>query len=105
MSNYNNYIQSFVLVSDEIENRVWDAMNGECANDYSNFDLIDSLVNQFCLDYPQESAYYHREVIESVFESKANALLMESFRACEARSAYGIEDFELYAEGVQLEMF
>lgn len=102
--NNSNYIQSFVLVSDEIENRVWDAMNGECANDYSIFDMIDPLVCQFCLDYPQESAYYHREVIEATFESKANALLMESFRACESMMPYGIEECG-YCEGVQLEMF
>lgn len=101
----NAYIQSFPIVADEIESRIYDAI--QSMPDENIFDSLVMLIEQFMLDFPDESTYYRREVIESTFESKAELLTLQACRLSEPRTDY-MELADLYdqqAEASQLTLF
>lgn len=95
------YYLTFDIVCDEIESRVFTAIND--LSDYTVYDMIPQLVNQFCLDYPEEARHYRREVIESVFEMKTEIAL--GGIASEPEPDYLKLEAEYFGEPVQLSLF
>lgn len=95
------YYLTFDIVCDEIESRVYDAAND--INDYSILDRLAELVDRFALDYPEETAAYGSDVIESTFAMKAEAMMCNASNVCEPD--YLALECEYYSEGVQLSLF
>lgn len=92
---------TFDVVCDEIESRVYSCAND--AVDYSINDMLPDMAERFCLDFPEETAKYGRDVIASVFEMKADAIMTAAVydRAVD----YFALESEYYGETVQLTLF
>lgn len=95
------YYLTFDIVCDEIESRVYDAASD--MNDYSVCDRIGELAAAFALDYPEETAVYGMDVIESTFAMKADAMMCHASTVREPD--YLALESEYFSEGVQLSLF